>query len=366
MADLHIEKLAKLLVNYSVEVKPGQTVFLQGSTISEPLIKALYVEILKAGGHPHVGMTFEDQEYLFYQHASDAQIDFLDPFMLHLYENVDAMIVVFPNLNPHALTSVDAALKQRRTQVQSPFMETLFKRWGEGTFKWVGSGYPSPAAAQEAKMALTEYAEFVYNAMQLDLDDPVAYWQDFSARQAKLCERLNQVKTIRLLGEDTDLTYSCAGRKWINCDGRYNFPDGEVFTGPVEDSVEGQIRFTYPGIFQGEEIEDICLTFEKGKVIKATAARGEALLHALLETDAGAGYVGEAAIGTNEGITRFTKCMLFDEKMGGTIHMALGRGIPESGSQNVSAIHWDMLKDMRQGGQIFADGQLIYQDGAFV
>lgn len=364
--DARIDKLARLLVRYSVDVKPGQEVLISGSTVSEPLIQAIYVEVLKAGGHPHVRLAFEDQDYLFFAHADDTQIDHEDVLALHDYQSVDALIAVFLDLNPHTLTSVDASLKQRRVKARQGQMETIFTRTAQGKLRWVGSGFPAPALAQEARMALAEYTDFVYGAMALNQDDPIQYWRDFSARQDVICQKLNRVKTIRILGEDTDLRYACAGRTWVNCDGRFNFPDGEVFTGPVEDSVEGQIRFTFPGIFQGQEIEDICLRFERGVVVEATAAKGQDLLHALLDTDEGARRVGEAAIGTNAGITRFTKCMLFDEKMGGTVHLAVGRGIPESGSQNVSAIHWDMLKDMRQGGEIHADGKVIYKDGAFV
>ena len=214
-------------------------------------------------------------------------------------------------------------------------------------------------------MSLDEYSEFVFSCMNLNEEDPIQFWKKFSANQDKLCDRLKSVKEMRYVGQDTDLKFRCEGRKWINCDGRLNFPDGEVFTGPNEDSVEGTIRFTYPGIFQGQEIEVNFLRYEKGKIIEAHAAKGEALLLKLLDTDEGARYAGEIAIGTNENINRFTKNMLFDEKMGGTVHLAIGRSIPLSGGKNVSAIHWDMLKDMRDGGEIYADGQLIYRDGHF-
>jgi aminopeptidase len=202
--------------------------------------------------------------------------------------------------------------------------------------------------------------------MKLNDDDPVKRWKAISATQQKICERLDKVKEMHYVGLDTDLKFRCEGRKWINCDGKNNFPDGEIFTGPVEDSVEGTIRFTYPGIFQGQEIEDIFLRFEKGKVVEARAGKGEALLLKLLDTDEGSRYVGEIAIGTNENINRFTKNMLFDEKMGKTVHLAIGKGIPMSGSKNDSAIHWDMLKDMSEGSAIYADGSLIYKDGSFV
>ena len=215
-------------------------------------------------------------------------------------------------------------------------------------------------------MAWEEYADYVFACCKLDDDDPVRSWRDLSAWQQGLCDRLKDYDSMRIVGKDTDLRFRCAGRSWINCDGHNNLPDGEVFTGPIEDSVEGTIRFTFPGVFQGEAVEDIFLRFEQGRVVEARAAEGEALLHGMIGTDEGARYVGEIAVGTNDRIDRFTRNMLLDEKMGGTIHLALGRGIPLCGSRNKSAIHWDLLKDMRDGGEIFADGKLIYQDGRFI
>ena len=365
-SDPRISKLASLLVNYSVEIKKGDKVSIGGTTFSEPLLKEIYKEVLKAGGHPRLQIQFQDQDYLFYKYAKDHQIDFLDPFVLHEFENTDVIIRVIPDSNPHALTTVDASLKQRVIMANSSLSETVFKRWGEGQLRWVGTANPSPALAQEAKMSFDEYAEFVFSCCHLNEDDPVQYWKDLSKKQQKICDRLNQVKEMRYTGLDTDLKFSCEGRKWINCDGKVNFPDGEVFTGPVENSVEGTIRFTYPGIYQGEEVEDISLQFENGKVVEAKAAKGEKLLHKLLDIDDGAKQVGEIAIGTNYKISRFTKNMLFDEKIGGTVHLAIGRGIPESGSKNHSAIHWDMLKNMREGGKIYADGEVIYKNGSFL
>jgi aminopeptidase len=364
--DPRITKLARLLVQYSVEIKEKEKVSILGSTSSLSLVRELYQEVLRAGAHPQIHLTFEDQSYLFYKLAKDFQLEYTNPFILYELENLDATIQLFPDLNPHEMTSIDPEKKQKAVLSQKPIMETFTKRWGEGSFRWVGSLYPTPALAQEARMSLDEYSEFVYSCMNVNVDDPVKSWKEFSAKQQKICDRLDQVKEMRYVGKDTDLRFSCEGRKWINCDGKANFPDGEVFTGPVEDSVEGTIRFTYPGIFQGEEVEDIYLRFEKGKVVEARAAKGEGLLQKLLDTDEGARYAGEIAIGTNVNIDRFTKNMLFDEKMGGTIHLAIGRGIPQSGSKNISAVHWDMLKNMQEGGEIFADGKLIYKDGSFL
>jgi aminopeptidase len=212
-------------------------------------------------------------------------------------------------------------------------------------------------------MALPEYEDFVYNSCLVNKDDPIAEWKKVRKRQEKICAFLNNAKRIHLTGEDTDLTFDVKGRKWINCCGEKNMPDGEVFTAPIEDSANGTIRFTYPGIFSGREIEDIKLTFKAGKVVKASAAKGDELLQQLLKIE-GADRLGETAIGTNYEITRFTKHMLFDEKMGGTIHMALGfNPIPETGGLNKSALHWDILKDMKKDAEIYADSKLFYKNG---
>jgi aminopeptidase len=366
ICDPRVRKLAHLLVHYSTEVRKGDKVLISGTTQSEPLLREVLREVVQAGGHPILRMGFEDQERVFYAHAADHQLDYEDPIAYHDFDTIDVAIRCFPDLNPHSLSGVDAEKKQRVTRARKKLTERFFERWGKGEVRWVGTAYPTPALAQEAKLSLEEYAEFVFGCGQLDLDDPIAYWREFSKEQDVLCARLDKLNTLRYVGLDTDITFGLEGRTWMNCDGKVNFPDGEVFTGPVEDSVEGQIRFSYPGIFQGQEVEDIFLRFEKGKVVEAKAKTGEKLLHALLDTDEGSRHVGEVAIGTNAGITRFTKNMLFDEKIGGTIHVAVGAGIPVTGSKNTSAVHWDMLKDMKEGGEIWGDGTLIYRDGKFL
>ena len=366
MIDARVRKLAEVLVHYSTAVQPGERVLIGGTPVSEPLLREVYKQVLRTGAHPIVRLRLSDQDFLYYSEAGESELEYLDPLLMHEMENIDVSIKAFPDENPHALTSVDPEKKQRRLRANKPLTERFRQRWGEGRLRWVGSFYPTEALAQEAHMSLDEYADFVFEACRLNEENPSDYWKAVSARQQKICDRFNHYSTIRYVGLDTDLTFSCQGRNWMNCDGKLNFPDGEVFTGPVEDSVNGTFRFTFPGIFQGQEIENIFLRFKDGKVVEATAAKGEALLHKLLQTDAGASYVGEIAIGTNDQIRRFTKNMLFDEKMGGTVHLAVGLGIPGSGSKNVSALHWDMLKDMRQGGEIHADGMLVYKDGRFI
>ncbi|UCF79456.1 MAG: aminopeptidase [Candidatus Eiseniibacteriota bacterium] len=364
--DHRIAKLARLLVHYSIGVKEREKVYISGSTASEPLLLELYQEVLRAGGHPRMRVELEDEKYHFYSTAQDFQLEYTDPFLLYELQTVDAVIQMVPDLNPYQLSSIDPQKKQKIVLAQKPVTETFLKRWGAGELRWVGTLCPTPSLAQEAHMSFDEYSEFVFACMNLNADDPIGFWKGISSKQQKICSYLDKAKEMRYIGQDTDLRFRCEGRKWINCDGKVNFPDGEVYTGPVEDSVEGTIRFTFPGVFQAEEIEDIFLRFEKGKVVEARAAKGEELLLTLLDTDERSRYVGEVAIGTNDSIDRFTKNMLFDEKMGGTVHLAIGAGMPQTGSKNVSAIHWDMLKDMRDGGEIYADGKLIYRSGEFL
>ena len=270
------------------------------------------------------------------------------------------------SLTPKKLTNVDPGKIKMHSAARSELVEILNKREAEGEYRWAGLPYPVNAEAQEAAMALQEYEDFVYNSCLLDKDDPAAEWRRINGEQERICKFLNQASEIRAVGEDTDLTFNVEGRKWINRSGQKNLPDGEVFTAPIEDSANGTIRFTFPGIFSSREIEDIQLTFKDGKVVEASAAKGDEFLQQILKID-GADRLGEVAIGTNYGITRFTKNMLFDEKMGGTIHMALGfNPAPETGGLNKSAVNWDILKDMKKDGEIYADDKLFYRNGKFI
>jgi aminopeptidase len=366
MYDPRIEKLAKLLVHYSLGIKKGQTMLIQSTLQAEPLMEAAYKEAILAGADVTNVIGLPNAAEIFYKYASDEQLENVSPLDEFITENIDARLSIMAGYNTKALSGVDPQRisKSRRAgaKLQTRFME----RAAAGELHWTLTAFPTNAAAQDANMSLNEYADFVFGAGLLNDDDPVARWREIDAQQDRICQQLNNHSQLRIVSKDTDISMSIAGRKWINCSGHENFPDGEVFTGPVEDSVNGHIRFSFPGIYAGKEIEDIRLEFMDGKVIKATAGKGEELLQALLDTDAGARYVGEVAVGTNFGIQQFTRNMLFDEKIGGTVHLALGASYPESGGKNESGIHWDMLCDMRDGGEIYADDQLIYKSGKFL
>ncbi len=278
---------------------------------------------------------------------------------------MDVQIYVWCELNPKRLTNINPSKITVHQTSKKEYYEIFRKRYAEGKLKWVGLPYPVNAEAQEATMSLAEWEDFVYSSCLVDNENPIAEWKKIHKQQEKICNFLNQVDEIHIIGEDTDLTFGIKGRTWENCDGKINMPDGEVFTTPLENSANGTIRFTFPGIYSGREIEDITLAFKDGKVVKASATKGNDLLQKTLKIE-GADRIGEAAIGTNYDITKFTKNILFDEKMGGTIHIALGDSYPETGGQNKSPIHWDILKDMKKDGEIYADGKLFYKDGKFL
>jgi aminopeptidase len=365
LVDQRVSKLAKLFVNYSVSVKPKEKVFIQGSDRAFPLINELYKECLLSDAYPFILATL-DVQHTFYINAKQHQLKFVSPIERFIAENFDVMIGIFCEPNPKKLTNVDPAKIKTHRASRRELAETMFKREAEGKFRWGGLPYPFDGEAQEASMSLSEYEDFVYHSCLIDKDDPATEWRKIRKEQDRICNYLNKSEKIRAVGEDTDLTFNVKGRKWINCSGEKNMPDGEVFTAPIEDSANGTIRFTFPGIFSGREIEDIKLTFKDGRVTKASAAKGDEFLQQLLKID-GADRIGEVAIGTNYGIARFTKNMLFDEKMGGTIHMALGfNPAPETKGVNKSAIHWDILKDMKKDAEIYADKKLFYKNGSFL
>ncbi len=364
--DIRIEKLADLLVNYSVEVRPEQKVLIRGESLAEPLIKAVYREVLQAGGYPFVLVELPGMEELFYRHASDQQLQFVPPPVKLLYETYDVQISIMGVSNTKALSRVDPRKTVLRQQAYRDLMKTILSRAAKKELHWTVTLFPNNAAAQDAEMGLMEYEDFVYNACMPDFDDPVGYWRGVSKKQRKIIEWLKDKHEVRVIAPETDLRLSIAGRTFINCDCHENVPDGEIFTGPVEDSVEGQVYFSYPAIYGGREVTGVRLWFEKGRVVKATAEKNEEFLLATLDTDEGSRYVGEFAIGTNAGITQFTREILFDEKIAGSFHIALGAGYPESGSKNESSVHWDMICDLRQGGEIWVDDVLLYKNGGFV
>jgi aminopeptidase len=366
--DPRIERLARVLVEYSLELQPGQFLALNGTPLAGPLMLALYERALAAGAHPVPLVQLPGADELMYKHGSDAQLAFISPLQRALFEDSDALVQIISEPNTRRLSGADPARQRKAAEARRDLTQRFMQRSAAGESNWCVTLMPTEAHAQDADMSLREFEEFVYRAcyVQDADDDPVARWQAASEEQARLIEWLGGKHEVHVTGEDTDLRLSITDRVWINADGRRNFPDGEIFTAPVEDSVEGTIRYSFPAIIGGREVEDVRLWFEGGSVVKATAARNEEYLNEMLRSDDGARRIGEFAFGTNFGIDRFTRNILFDEKIGGTLHIALGAGYPETGSKNESAIHWDMIADIRRGGLVTVDGEPFLKDGKFV
>jgi aminopeptidase len=366
MTDIRLQRLADVLVNYSTAVKPGDWVGILGDVAVLPALREVYTAVLRAGGNPTLMLSDEAMTRTFLREASDDQIAWLDPSQTLYYDQADVYIRFGGGSNTRAMTSIPGKRMQQVAAARHSWLDTRLTRASEGKMRWVGAWYPTEASAQEANMSLEEFADFVYSATFANLPDPVAEWRKVAAMQQTKIDYLAGKKQVTLKGPNIDLSLSIAGRTFINANGLRNMPDGEIFTGPVEDSVNGWVRFTYPSIVSGRAVAGIELKFEEGKVVEARAEQNDDLLQAQLNTDAGARYLGEFAIGTNFGINRFTGNILFDEKIGGTIHMAVGKGYPDTGSKNDSAVHWDMICDMRDDSEIIVDGELFYKNGLFV
>ncbi len=366
MMDVRLKRLADVLVNYSTCVQPGEWVGILGDVVALPALRAVYEAVLRAGGNPMLLLSDDYMMRMFLREANDDQINWLDPSQTLYYEQGDVYIRIGGGSNTRSMSSIDPRRVQQVQAARRSWLNTRLSRAAEGKFKWVGAWYPNEASAQEANMSLEEYEDFVYGAMFADREDAVDEWRKVAAMQEQKIQWLKGKKQVKLQGPNIDLQLSIEGRTFINACGERNMPDGEIFTGPVEDSVNGRVRFSYPSIVAGRAVSGIEIRFENGKVVKATAETNDDLLQAQLNTDAGARYLGEFAIGTNFGINRFTGNILFDEKIGGTVHMAIGMGYPDTGSKNNSAVHWDMICDMRNDSTIHVDGELFYKNGEFV
>jgi aminopeptidase len=366
LADPRVERLADVLVSYSTSVEPGQLVLLETTPLAAPLLRELYRRVLDAGGHPYTRLGFDGAAEALLAEGSDEQIEWVNPMRVEDFEQADVRISVEAGWNTRELTSIDPARQARFSRARETLRERYLERSRLGELKSVVTAYPTVASAQDAEMSVADYEEFVYSAGFLDRDDPVAAWRELGERLEKLSAWLGERREIRVVTEGTDLTLGVEGRTWIPCDGKENFPDGEVFTGPVETSVEGWISFSYPASFGGRRIRGIQLRFEAGEVVEASADEGEDFLREMLAMDDGARRVGEFAFGMNDAIQEFTAHTLYDEKIGGTVHLALGMAYPESGGLNQSALHWDLVCDLRSGSEVYADGELVYRDGKFL
>lgn len=359
------EKYAHLLTNYCLQVKKGDKVLIKSTYLSEPLLQEMIKEVSLAGGHPVLDIEIQEQDKILVDYSDVEQLKWVNPFTKHAMEKFDCYINIRAPFNLKDVQNVDPEKRKAISESRSAAMKAYMKRTATLDMRRNLCQFPTHASAQEAGMSLREYEDFVFQSCYLFADNPQAEWEKLSKRQASIVAHLNKCKNIHYKGEGIDIKFSTAGRTWINSDGKTNMPSGEVYTAPVEDSVEGVVRFSHPSIFMGTEVEDIRLEVRKGKIVKWDAKRGKELLDKVFEIK-GARRFGEAAVGTNFNINKFTKNILFDEKIGGTIHMAIGQSYGQCGGKNESPIHWDMIADMTNGGEIFADGERVYENGQFL
>lgn len=361
-----IDKLAHLLVHYSVRVRRGELVRLLGSPVTEPLLVALYREVLRAGGQPLMRMMPDACEELLLREGSVQQLTYLNPLELQELAAVDASIHVLSA--PTATGSrIDLSRQNMQCHAKQPLLDLFLQRTADQTLRWVATQFPSSADASLAGMPLADHECFVFRGAFLHDADPTIAWQVQTLRQAQLIAFLNRSRTLRIVTpQGTDLRLRTAGRVWINGDGHENMPDGEVYTGPVEGATEGTVYFDVPTLRATGAASGVRLVFRAGRVVEASAEQGEDFLRAMLDQDAGARVLGEVGLGCNYAIPRPTRHPLLDEKIGGTFHLALGTSYPRTGGVNVSRLHWDLIGDLRSGGRIEADGQVISDNGRFL
>jgi aminopeptidase len=367
MRDPRVERLAELVAGYSLDLRAGQVFRIDGEESALPLVTALYRAGLRSGALPYVQVRPAGLDEILLTDGSDEQLSFIPEGEQLQSEELDAWVTIWSSSNTKALSRADP--ERRRTQLAAHY-RMVNRRWeriSAGELAWCGTLLPTQAHAQDAEMSLEDYEEFVFGACHVNTgDDPIAHWEAVSAELTARARELDGARELRIVGPDTDLRVIVEGRPWIPSDGRHNMPDGEVFTSPVETGTEGEIYFAFPSIFQGREVEDVRLRFREGRVVHAEASAGEDYLRALIATDAGSAVLGEVAFGLNYEIDRFTRDILFDEKIGGTMHLALGGGFDEAKTQNKSDLHWDLICDLRREGEVYADGELVWKAGSFI
>jgi aminopeptidase len=366
MVDIRLQRMATVLVNYSLAIKPKDRLGILANAEAAPLIREVARAALRAGAYVETAIQIPGLSEIVFKESSDDQLSYISPTLRHFYEENEALLHLFSDVNTKSMSGVDPARIAFNQKAQRSVHETYVKRAADGSLKWSIAMYPTNAYAQDANMSLADFEEFVYRACFLNDEDPVARWQELAEQQERLVSWLKGKHTVHVLGQDTDLTLSIEGRDFINDKGEKNFPGGEFFTSPVETSANGSIRYSFPASFNGRSVEDVRLRFENGVVVEATASQGQDYLDSMLTLDDGARRLGEFAFGNNINVDRCTKNILFDEKMGGTIHLALGAGFPGVGSTNTSALHWDMVCDLRQGSEIRVDDEVFSKDGKFV
>ena len=367
MADPRVAKLADLLVNYSLQLAAGQMLRIDAGTVAAPLVTESYRSALRAGANPRTRIEVEGLDVIAVGESNDDQLVFVSELDRFEVEQITAVMTIWADRNTRSLTQADPGRVSRRIASRRELTKRFWERIDAGEASWVGTRFPTEAHAQDAEMSLPEYEDFVYGACHVrENEDPVGHWRQASTELNARARELESFRELRIVGPDTDLRLNVDGRGWLAADGKLNMPDGEIFTSPVETETEGEIRFSFPAIFHGRAVEDVRLRFEGGRVVGAEAKTANDYLHSLLDMDAGARVLGELAFGLNYEIDRFTRDILFDEKIGGTLHLALGSSFKNLGGENESGLHWDMICDLREDGEVYADGELVWKAGRFL
>jgi aminopeptidase len=364
--DLRYDRLAELVLDHSLALKAGEVLRIEAEAVAAPLILPLHREAIKRGAHAYAALDLAGLNELLVAHGSDEQLEFVSPIELREVDTIDAAISIWSETNTRSFSRADPDRRQRQLAAQRQVAIRRRDRVTRGELRWCGTLCPTNAHAQDAEMSLDEYEDFVFRACHVLDDDPVGHWRRIGEQLQARAGELGSVRELQITGDGTDLTVLVEGRPWRAAHGRQNVPDGEVYTSPVESGINGTIRFAFPAVFSGREMDDVRLRFEHGRVVDAEAAGGEAYLKSLLEMDEGASGVGEIAFGLNYEIDRFTRNILFDEKIGGTMHLALGMGFEDLGGLNRSALHLDLICDLREEGEVRADGELVWQAGRFL
>jgi aminopeptidase len=366
VSDPRVERLADLLVDYSLGLEEGQVVRIDGFDVAQPLALALYRSALQAGGHPYTNLGLSGLVEVLLEHGSEEQRGFISAVQRQEVETIDALVTIWSEVNTRSLSRVDPGRHAAYIAAHRQLANRRWERISRGEMSWCGTLFPTNGHAQDADMSLADYEDFVFSACHVHEEGAAAHWREVSRTLRARAEELGSVRELRIVGPDTDLRLGVEGRTWLAADGRHNMPDGEIFTSPAESETDGEIRYTFPAVYHGREVEDIRLRFAEGRVVQAEAAGGNDYLQSLLDMDDGARVLGEVAFGLNYEIDRFTRNILFDEKIGGTMHLALGSGFPEAGGQNTSGLHWDMICDLRAEGEVYADGDLVWKAGHFL
>lgn len=366
MRDPRVTALAQILVQHSAAVREGDVCTIEGESAAEPLLLAIYEEVLKAGGNAITNMGMEGQAHVLFANASDEQLEWVSPTSEWAVENADVRFAVMASTNNRELSSVPPEKQTRRQAARKHLMKRSMERSAAGEYRWALTLFPTNAYAAEAGMSLAEFEDFYYGACLATDPDPVGAWKKTSKETERLAEWIQGKEEVHISGPGTDLKLAIKDRTFIAAGGKHNMPDGEFFTGPIEDSATGEVTFHLPATYAGREVSGVHFKFEGGKVVEATAEKGEEFLNEMLDTDDGSRRLGELGIGTNFGITDGTGEILLDEKIGGTVHLAVGASYPDTGGVNESAVHWDMICDLRKGGKIEVDGETLQEDGVFV